>query len=1469
MKRQRSKASLKKKDVEECDLVYPFDHKRSLVQRKASEASLDPVYPFDQEPPAPLPPFVSGGGGISSNGLELSVNTAQPAAIVNDAVTVRYQAPLTTEGTGALGVAVDGSTIVVDREGRLTAPAAAGGGTGSGTDLNFKIVTSSPATIKNNAITVGYSSPLRLSDDGNLTVSVDGETVTVNNAGQLVCTPVGRGEISVTAPITNTNNAIGINVSNPIGVSDNSLNVKVDDTSIGLDAQGRLTVKNAAVGVNPIRVQSGEISLAANAQQLFVANDQLNVNGNADDGSMVFRYGQAIPQFSGISDNPSYRINSLQITNKGTILAFSDYRASANDQSAIEPVLARSVDGGQTWSYIKPVTREGSGVSRLMDPTTLYHPAQNKIWLLLGCWTTGTSNWTQNADTAKAWKYAKLAWSTDDGASWQSKNFPLSDITGAPSDCKGFLGGVGSGIVMADNTLVFPIQWTTGNADVFPSIIYSKDNGATWTWATTSPGKTVLTDLLFASGENMVVEDVPGELLMLSRYQENSGRRAIRTRNLGTTWALDPKYDSKITTGGGCQGSFNLITTKSDTRLLLATAVTGILNGRSGLTLFLFDQYGNPIPMCCINLPVGGGYSTLAYYNGTVGERLLVMYEAANPYAPSTPDPLSQKIKDLTFLIPEMENIMAGNKPAIEDADIDGGKYVFKMGQGINGFYSLTASPFFDTNSVLVTNKGTVLVFSDYCVLNNGNTVSASEPVVARSTDGGVTWTYGVPARRELGNEANPAHSRLLYVTSLYNPSDEKIWVLLGRWVDGQYDWTQGNAGSNKWYGIVMAYSTDDGATWNATVIGKQNIQGLPTDCKGLVGGVGNGIVLYDGTLVFPSQWTKAQADVYPNFIYSENNGSTWKFGGSPSSTTLAFASGENTIAEVGNGSLLMLCRSLKSDISAQPRRAYLSTDMGTTWTNIPSFDIAQGGNCQGTITRICTKSGVTAYLATAVTNLNGNKSGITLYVYQKKGDPVPIYCINEAVSRGGSCLGYAKWSGGEKLVASYAYGTASVKVKDLSWLIPVIEQVACKISETTKTVNVDGGKILFRQGENLAGVTGSIKYPFYRGNSVQITKNGVVLAFADYRSKPTGTCVIQPVLAKSEDGGYNWTYSQIADPPTDDNADSAVVRLMDPTSIYDSRTDKVWLLLGRWTKGTSSWIQSGETANNWTAAALFCSSDEGKNWTSTLLNGSNITNFPSDCKGFLGGVGSGITYQDNTLVFPIQWSKGDGKSYPAVLYSSDLGTTWTWGQGSPGNGHPDLQTGENMVIENPTGTLYMLCRGSTARVSFKSTNLGQTWERDTKYDLPFGANCQGAFVKIVTKTNVTAVLATAVTNQIGGTSSRSGITLFVYPATGEPVPLACINVAISGGYSSIAYLNSPNVGERLIVTYEYQDPSDLVKGNSVKIKDLTYLIPSIEKIATMEFESSRDSSSPSPQAAEDTSAALTEDHEAQEHTED
>lgn len=250
-----------------------------------------------------------------------------------------------------------------------------------------------------------------------------------------------------------------------------------------------------------------------------------------------------------------YRIPALTVTAKNTLIAFADVRydtASDND-GRVSTFCRRSEDLGKTWGQPIEVAKYPttgsdpvSSTSRTMDSTVISSNS-GKVFCLNGAWKSGSSNWATATDTPDPNWQLKLSVSTDDGKTWTTTN--LNETLELPSDLVSMLGGVGQGIQMYDSTLVFPVQMnkrTDGASRVCAGVLYSKDDGTTWTLC---EGEATAT-----SGENNVVELVPGVLLMNAR--NGNARQTFITYNMGKTWSVYDPMNGKIGNGSpGCQGS--------------------------------------------------------------------------------------------------------------------------------------------------------------------------------------------------------------------------------------------------------------------------------------------------------------------------------------------------------------------------------------------------------------------------------------------------------------------------------------------------------------------------------------------------------------------------------------------------------------------------------------------------------------------------------------------------------------------------------------------------------------------------------------------------------------------------------------------------------------------------------------------------------------------------------------------------
>ncbi|KAF8291014.1 putative trans-sialidase, Group II [Trypanosoma cruzi] len=100
-----------------------------------------------------------------------------------------------------------------------------------------------------------------------------------------------------------------------------------------------------------------------------------------------------------------------------------------------------------------------------------------------------------------------------------------STIAAHKGNLTGFLTAGGAGVLMEDGTLVFPLMAKSGNGAVYSMIIYSTDNGGTWSLSEgMSPAKC----------ETPRITEWEGSLLMVVDCED--GQRVYESRDMGTAW---------------------------------------------------------------------------------------------------------------------------------------------------------------------------------------------------------------------------------------------------------------------------------------------------------------------------------------------------------------------------------------------------------------------------------------------------------------------------------------------------------------------------------------------------------------------------------------------------------------------------------------------------------------------------------------------------------------------------------------------------------------------------------------------------------------------------------------------------------------------------------------------------------------------------------------------------------------------
>jgi sialidase-1 len=291
---------------------------------------------------------------------------------------------------------------------------------------------------------------------------------------------------------------------------------------------------------------------------------------------------------SGTEEYHTFRIPSLLVTKRGTLLAFCEGRRDGGgDSGDIDVVLRRSTDGGQTWRPLQVVWNDGANTCGNPCPV---QDETGAIHLLL------THNLGEDKEAeilAGTSKGARTVWacrSDDDGA---TRTAPR-DITASVKrpDWTWYATGPGIGIRITKGPrrgrLVIPCDHNiAGTRQAWSHVIYSDDRGKTW-----KIGGNAAQD---RTNESQVAELSDGRLMLNSRGTDRSKRfRGISySADGGETWT-DFRYDMTLIEPI-CQASL-IAHAPGDGSPLLLFSNPADTDARRNLTVRLSRDDGRPGP---------------------------------------------------------------------------------------------------------------------------------------------------------------------------------------------------------------------------------------------------------------------------------------------------------------------------------------------------------------------------------------------------------------------------------------------------------------------------------------------------------------------------------------------------------------------------------------------------------------------------------------------------------------------------------------------------------------------------------------------------------------------------------------------------------------------------------------------------------------------------------------------------------
>lgn len=230
--------------------------------------------------------------------------------------------------------------------------------------------------------------------------------------------------------------------------------------------------------------------------------------------------------------------------------------------------------------------------------------------------------------------------------------------------------------------------------------------------------------------------------------------------------------------------------------------------------------------------------------------------------------------------------------------------------------------------ALVVTEKGTILAFCEGRKDKGGDSGNI-DILLKRSFDNGKTWTKQQKIWDDSTNTCgNPCpivdrETGTIHLLLTWNRGDDKEKEII-------------NEASIDTRRVFVCSSNDDGETWEVpreitNDVKKSNWTWYAT-------GPGAGIQIekgeHIGRLIAPCDHIEAESkDYYSHIIYSDDNGQTWKLGGSTQEPKV----NECQVAEISHNRLMLNMRNY--DRSIHTRQVSYSADGGLSW-NKQKFDL-------------------------------------------------------------------------------------------------------------------------------------------------------------------------------------------------------------------------------------------------------------------------------------------------------------------------------------------------------------------------------------------------------------------------------------------------------------------------------------------------------------------------------------------------
>ncbi len=307
---------------------------------------------------------------------------------------------------------------------------------------------------------------------------------------------------------------------------------------------------------------------------------------------------------SGTEDYHTFRIPTLMVTGKGTVLAFCEGRKTSRaDLGNNDLMLKRSTDVGRTWGKLQLVYEEGGDKKiTIGNPTAVVDRDTGTLWLIF----------LRNASDVLVTK------SSDDGRSWSKPEIITQQVKNTGWGFYAVGPGVGIQLRFGPHKgrLVIPAYHRTTGDKSGPSaanVFFSDDHGQTWRLGGTVGPHTNECQVV----ETMVADKSALMINTRNHWARSGGRRDLagrrtiaRSHDGGQSWSK-PEFDTTLIEPT-CQASllrYSWPDKGNKSRILFANPAS---NSRRNMTVRLSYDDGKTWPVKKTVYKASAAYSCLA-----------------------------------------------------------------------------------------------------------------------------------------------------------------------------------------------------------------------------------------------------------------------------------------------------------------------------------------------------------------------------------------------------------------------------------------------------------------------------------------------------------------------------------------------------------------------------------------------------------------------------------------------------------------------------------------------------------------------------------------------------------------------------------------------------------------------------------------------------------------------------------------